>query len=254
MALSSSHPLEDLFTSFWAAVDARVLNSLDRVVASTAFLSSLLECLVYVARRLISSPTAEAATIVHGIASDKVVDVNETVKALLQDHFRRTWDELAPGKLKVPSNDVGRELAKALSSLYKLCPGSSVPFHSLHGLSYLLHVTDLFDATWMVITAAVQSSVNSEGGSTADFIPGVLLHLSNTLEKDSTPGNCARSLIRTVVNGTLDRCATILTEEEAVPAGSASIVGILEAFGELVFADSETTKVRYSLLSIFRSP
>ena len=115
-------------------------------------------------------------------------------------------------------------------------------------------VTDLFEVAWTVIAAAIQKSVNSEGGRTMDLISGVLLYLSHTLSRESPLGNCVRNLVVTVVNGVLDQCTAFLDVEENEPTRGASIVGILEAFGDLVFADSETTKVCYSLAYLYGIP
>ena len=62
-----------------------MLNSLDRVAASAAFLSSLLECLVLIIRRLSAAPHDEAVSLVRGKAGDSAVDVAESAKALLQE-------------------------------------------------------------------------------------------------------------------------------------------------------------------------
>ncbi len=120
---SSAHPLEDLFTSFWAAVDARVLNSLDRIAASAAFLSSLLESLVFVVRRVSTAPQDEGVSLVRGTANEETPDVHDALKALLQDQTKRTWEELSSGRLKIEGKDAGAELAKTLASLYRMRPG-----------------------------------------------------------------------------------------------------------------------------------
>lgn len=120
--MSSSHPLEDLFTSLWAAADARVLNSLDRIAASTAFLTSLLECLTFITRRVLNSEPDEAAGLVFGPDKPEDGDIEAAAKKLLGGQFMRAWDELSSGNLKVPGKSAGDELAKSLTSLYKLRP------------------------------------------------------------------------------------------------------------------------------------
>ncbi|KAJ7584094.1 hypothetical protein C8J56DRAFT_1005201 [Mycena floridula] len=45
-------PLSHFFTSFWAAIDGRALSSLQRAATTSAFLSSLLECMVFLVRRI----------------------------------------------------------------------------------------------------------------------------------------------------------------------------------------------------------
>ena len=100
-----------------------MLNSLDRVAASTAFLSSLLECLVFVARRVINSPLNDAASMIRGTSWEEAVDIDKAVTNFLQEQVKQVWDELSSGRLKVPGKSAGQELAKALSSLYKLRSG-----------------------------------------------------------------------------------------------------------------------------------
>ena len=95
IAASSVQPLEDIFTSFWAAVDARVLNSLDRVAASTTFLSSLLECLVFLVRRVLIASPEEALSLLHGNLADTAANVESAVKSILQEQTKRTWEELS---------------------------------------------------------------------------------------------------------------------------------------------------------------
>lgn len=123
IAASSVQPLEDIFTSFWAAVDARVLNSLDRVAASTTFLSSLLECLVFLVRRVLIASPEEARSLLHGNIGDTVANVESAVKSILQEQTKRTWEELSSGRLKVEGKDAGGELAKTLGTLHKLRTG-----------------------------------------------------------------------------------------------------------------------------------
>ena len=123
MSAASSHPLEDLFTAFWAAVDARVLNMLDREVASNAFLSSLLECLVFMIRRITASSSEEAISLLLGKPGEEVVDVDRVVQAFLEGQLERTWEELSSSGLKINANNGGTEMAKMFASLYRLRPG-----------------------------------------------------------------------------------------------------------------------------------
>ena len=109
-----------------AAVDARVLNSLDRVAASTAFLASVLESLVFVVRRVTSAPEEEAASLVRGKAVEEHPNVDAAVKALIQDQVKRAWEELSSGRLKVEGETAGAELARTFAALHRLRPGKYV--------------------------------------------------------------------------------------------------------------------------------
>ena len=98
-------PFTSFFNSLWAAVDGRALNSLHRTAASAAFLSSLLECTLLLAKRLRSaeknsSPSdAPAASI------------------LVQSQFSRIWEELSSKRLQVEERAAGRMLSKTLEDI-----------------------------------------------------------------------------------------------------------------------------------------
>ena len=100
-----------------------MLNSLDRVAASTAFLASVLESLVFVVRRVISAPEDEAASLIRGKAIEEHPNIDAAVKALIQDQVKRAWEELSSGRLKVEGETAGAELAKTFAALYRLRPG-----------------------------------------------------------------------------------------------------------------------------------
>ncbi|KAI0371298.1 hypothetical protein BV20DRAFT_1035310 [Pilatotrama ljubarskyi] len=223
IASSSDHPLEELFTSFWAAVDARVLNSLDRVAASAAFLSSILESLVFFMRRLISASKEEAASLLHGHGHVQDTDADEATKGLLRDQIARTWEELSSGRLKVRGQDAGCSLARTLSSLYKLRP-------------------DLFQTAWDVLADAIHKTLATEGVAIPPFVPGILEQLTEQLEQGSPPGHSARNLVVQVVRSALDQCAALLQAEETNQDRAASLVNILNAFGEHVFEDPQVAQ------------
>ncbi|KAI0747035.1 hypothetical protein C8Q80DRAFT_1178930 [Daedaleopsis nitida] len=220
---SSEKPLEELFISFWAAVDARVLNSLDRVAASTAFLSSLLECLTFVVRRTISSSHEEAVSLLQGRAQT-TVDIDAAVKGLLCEQTRRTWDELSSGRLKVPGKDAGALLAKTFVLLYRLR-------------------VDLFDAAWSVLAEDVQKAVAPAGKDVIpDLVPELLKQLSSSMEKGTAPGDAGGALVLEVVKAALDQCSALLEADETEGRHVVSFVNILDTFGELVFADAQIGK------------
>ncbi|RDX54789.1 hypothetical protein OH76DRAFT_1398200 [Lentinus brumalis] len=220
ISASSSQPLEDIFTSFWAAVDARVLNSLDRVAASTAFLSSLLECLVLLVRRVLAVPEAEGVSLLYGSSQDHPSDVDSAVKAILREQTKRTWEELSSGRVKVEGKDAGSELAKTLANLHKLRP-------------------DLFDTAWSVIAEQIQ---NSTKDVIPALVPDLLKQFTTTLEQGSAPGNAATDLVKIVVQTALDQCATLLDAGEPQHDRVESLVGTLDTFGDVVFSDAEVAK------------
>ncbi|KAI0777188.1 hypothetical protein BD413DRAFT_171550 [Trametes elegans] len=216
---SSPHPLEELFTSFWAAVDARVLNSLDRVTASSAFLSSVLESVVLFVRRLLHIPSEEVASLIGHETEQETGDQAGAITGFLKAQVARTWDELSSGRLKVEGNEAGSYLSRTMSSLYSA-------------------KEELFEAAWAVLSDAVNESVVT-GNSIPSLVPDLLKQLTTQLKQGTRPGDAAHTLVGQVVRSAIDQCATLLQAEETKPELAASFIGILDAFGEHVFSDAE---------------
>ncbi len=108
-----------------------MLNSLDRVAASKAFLASVLESLVFVSRRILASLEGEAVSLLNGKAAAEGganTNTDAAVKALIQDQMKRAWEELSSGRLKVEGRAAGAHLAKTFADLHKLRPGILCPF------------------------------------------------------------------------------------------------------------------------------
>ncbi|KAH9941137.1 uncharacterized protein BXZ73DRAFT_75106 [Epithele typhae] len=222
IALSSEHPLEVLFASFWSAVDARVLNSLDRVAASAAFLSSLLECLVFVTRRIINSQEDEAVSLIRS-QSDQQVLREEAVNSFVREQIKHFWEDFTSGTLKVSAKKAGTELGKTFITLHKLHPPS-------------------FEAGWSVVTTAVQAFTTPSTEAIPLLIPDVLQALTTSMEKGTVPGDAATVLVLSIVGFALDQCAAVLKVEEVDAARVASLVNIFHAFGEVVFTDPQVAK------------
>jgi len=118
-------PLDDFFTSFWAAVDGHALSSLERKVPSASFLSSLLECLAFFVRRLLSGSQD------HKVLSRSFSDVTEVSDPHLQEvtdelvrsQFTRIWEELRTRRLRTDENDAGKLIAGSLLSLRRINVG-----------------------------------------------------------------------------------------------------------------------------------
>ncbi|EPQ53690.1 hypothetical protein GLOTRDRAFT_117039 [Gloeophyllum trabeum ATCC 11539] len=89
--------LKDLFTSFWAAVDARALGGLDKAAAHRAFLSSLLECTAFLVRRIRQDPAFRDAN----------VDAHEVRRWLVGEQSARVMEALAGGGLRVEGAGAG---------------------------------------------------------------------------------------------------------------------------------------------------
>jgi hypothetical protein len=118
--MTSPYPAHALFTSFWAAVDSRALSSLERSAASAALLSSLLECVTFIVRRLRSDTQRPLL-----IGKDDIAMGNDAAHALVTDQYKRVWNELSTGHLKMDYNVAGITIAKGLIALSNEDNGTS---------------------------------------------------------------------------------------------------------------------------------
>ena len=123
-----SSPLSEFFTSFWAAVDGRALSSLHRSATSVAFLSSLLECMVFLIKRMRSNlsrrPDPDQASIT-ATASDlggDLLSISEATGRLVKDQYSHIWNELGNKRLKVEERAAARLLGKTMEDLANIDP------------------------------------------------------------------------------------------------------------------------------------
>ncbi|KAG9026368.1 hypothetical protein FRB95_008907 [Tulasnella sp. JGI-2019a] len=103
--------LNRFFVSFWAAVDGRALGSLERSQNSAAFLSSLLECLILILKRLTKSASQPSS------ATDGEGSKPGLANATVLDQFEEICTALLTGRLKTKPEVAGEEVAKALTRL-----------------------------------------------------------------------------------------------------------------------------------------
>ncbi len=103
-----------MFTSFWAALDGRALSSLDRVQSSAAFLNSLLECIVFLVKRLASAQKRAGEPVTY-----------DGVLPSVAEQICQVWTELLARKLRVDENEAGKALTRTLSSFEAIHDGMS---------------------------------------------------------------------------------------------------------------------------------
>lgn len=106
------------------------------------------------------------------------------------------------------------------------------------------HLLDLFEAGWRVVARAIESSITSATEAIPALLPELLQQLVASFEKGTAPAHAANDLLLLVVRTTLAQCAALLQAEEREDARVTSFVGVLERFGELVFADQQMAEVR----------
>lgn len=95
----------------WEALNSRALSSLQRSAASAAFLSSLVECVVFLAKRLCKE------TEPMGDASLFTEDSQATALRIVEEEIGRIWDSLCGNRLKVDEASSAKLLIKLLVSL-----------------------------------------------------------------------------------------------------------------------------------------
>lgn len=126
IAASSPTPLDDLFTSFWAALDGRALSSLDRQASSAALLSSLLECMILILKRL-GSATLDGdvrAKLINGEGT-----VEEFSMRVVKEQLGRMWKEVVDGKLRVAEEEAAKSIVKTVDGLKDIGLGASFLHH-----------------------------------------------------------------------------------------------------------------------------
>ncbi|KAJ3517521.1 hypothetical protein NLJ89_g467 [Agrocybe chaxingu] len=204
---TTSPPLEQFFASFWAAIDARALSSLHRIVASAAFLGSLLECMVFLVKRLWNDnePT-------HAQAAETVV----------REQIARVWEELSSKRLKVEERAAARLLARTLESLFSVEEA-------------------LFGAAWETLERVIQESSVKEAD--AGLVASCLKVLVDRFKEGSVLKEKARRLVKEVLSADVERCEKVLAlegkedgEEGAVKPTFALLVDMLEQFREGLFS------------------
>ena len=144
-------PLSEFFTSFWAAVDSRALSTLHRSVTSAAFLSSLLECMVFLIKRIRSNhsrrPDPDQFSTSTATTSDlgrPLLSISEATGLLVKDQYSRIWHKLDSRRLRVEQRAAARLLGKNMEDLKSIDPA-------------------LMDAAWEAFVDGVKHGGSSNG-------------------------------------------------------------------------------------------
>lgn len=214
-------PLDDFFTSFWAAIDGHALSSLERKVPSASFLSSLLECLVFFLRRLLSGSQDHGA--LSGSVSDDPVPNNthlqDVADKLVRSQFTRIWEELKARRLRTDENDAGKLIASSLLSLHRM-------------------KIDLFTTAWDTVSSAILSQEDESFSLT----PTVLRTFVDTFETKDLPAEATRTLISKYVQETVGKCEMVLASDATTAEVSKNIgvvITLIETFGSHLFQHTD---------------
>ncbi|EMD34704.1 hypothetical protein CERSUDRAFT_116892 [Gelatoporia subvermispora B] len=215
-------PVDDILSAFWAAVDGRALSALDRTAASAAFLASLLECVVFLVRRVLKSPPEDAALLMSGLPAGGQGDApipSDFAKSTLEGQVRRVWEELAEGRLKVEGKIAAGSLVQLFKSLVQLDES-------------------LFEPAWDALARGIKAQVTSGGTSVSPLVSILLEVFLECFEPGSRGEFAAKTLVGEIVQGAIEQCEKILQDEgDPDTTRVASLVGILGTFGGSVFSD-----------------
>jgi hypothetical protein len=218
----SSHPLSQFFTSFWAAIDARAMTSLQRAAASAAFLSSLLESIVFLIKRLRKDGARVNDRSVGDDVSSSAGDIAETI---LREQFSLIWERLSSKTLKVEERAAARLLAQTLESLLAIN-------HSL------------CDVSWGALVTSINSSTGKEDH--AHLVSAALKVFYNKFKAGTLLKDRANVLLTDVLSAYLDRCGRVLaTPQEGETPSFALLLGLLDQFREGLFFDDAISMVSF---------
>ncbi|KAI3605699.1 delta 9-fatty acid desaturase [Moniliophthora roreri] len=213
----SQNPLDDLFTSFWAAIDGRALSSLQRSATSAAFLEALLECLVFLVRRIWrdretassgqSDSSAERISAILGAS-----DAEQGAQTLIKSQIERVWTELAGSTLKVEPKRAGVALNKVL----------------LEGLDKIDN--GLWLHAWETLSGAIKRLVLTSSPTLTCTILGVLL----TQSVEQRQLDAARDLLLNTLNAVLEDGAYDL---KAKKPNIDFLVAAMQTLGNEIYGD-----------------
>lgn len=238
-------PFEDLFTSLWAALDGRALSTLHRAATSAAFLSSLLECVVFMARRVVldgkkirEESGGKQSVLVSGesIAGD--------ARKLVGEQFGKVWQELRDGRLKVEERASARLVVQNLDGLEKVDLGLT------HGQGEDVRLRDV---AWSVVSNALKNATRTNPVLVATFLKVLFDHF----KEGTTAKNAVRELVYTSLDDDVQRLSGSLKTEsrEGVTEGVKFLECMLKQFREGLFDNQRFAQVRSPInASIYHDP
>ncbi|KAK7439775.1 hypothetical protein VKT23_017349 [Stygiomarasmius scandens] len=244
-------PLNDLFTSFWAAIDGRALSSLQRSTASDAFLSSLLECIVFLIRRIwrdLSATGGDHGTGKHAsllLSLPENPDQNKDGDALarlqrfIETQTKRVWTELSEKTLKVDEKVAAGYLERTLLDLAELDSGSDAG-------------GALYRVAWGALASGIKDKAKTCEGLVSTvfsvFLRGDEKQRGNRDKAKQILETSAKELLREVLQKTLRECEVYLTtaddgEEKAEDKNEDAekalllLVALMQTFGSMLFVE-----------------
>ncbi|KAG5641970.1 hypothetical protein DXG03_003844 [Asterophora parasitica] len=224
----STIPLADLFTAFWDVLASRALSSLQRSATSTAFLSSLFECMIFLIKRVRNDARSDNA---HCIFDGNLDDF---VQNIVREQFGKVYVNLVGKTLKVESRGAARLVAQTLLSLNEID-------------------TALFDTAWDTLSSSLRKAAETDPALLSVFLK--VLH--DKLKHTAEPRQAASLLMSTILHSATETCVDSIrlirsgeTDGDALSViGVPLLVNMLVQFREGLFDDSKFSKLIDDLIS-----
>ncbi|KZT00638.1 uncharacterized protein LAESUDRAFT_708574 [Laetiporus sulphureus 93-53] len=218
----SSTPLDDLFTSFWAALDGRALSALDRSAASAAFLDALLLCVNLVVGRLMRGSLEDSKLLICGAEGESISQdgVREAALRMVKEQFARIWEELSSGRLRVEGNKATALMMRPL-----------VSFNNID--------REFFQVAWQPLASGIKKQVDAEDAPIPPLISTMLSAFKRSFEAGSEQDAAAQALIREVVQSAIAQLQAVLEGKDPLSSEHlSSLVSLFDAFASTAFGGS----------------
>ena len=232
----SGVPASPFFSSFWAAVDGRALSALDRTAASAAFLSSLLECTIFMVQR-VRNAREKAGNSGYGVDAEM-----ELVRA----QYSRVWEECTSRKLRVEEKVAGELVAKSLVRLNEIDSGICVPLPCCEELKQILSGVGLFDAAWGAFMPGMTVPFDSADSPNRQFLFSLLKAFRTVFVGGSHPLSVVDELFQRIVGGVLEQSRASLlsrTHDEDNHRILDVLLDLISTFGDDLFTGVDQAEV-----------
>ncbi|KAG6379677.1 hypothetical protein JVT61DRAFT_10198 [Boletus reticuloceps] len=207
---SNIHPISQLLTSFWAPLDAGLL---DRRTVASSWLKAFSECLVLIVRR--------------GVHAENTTHVKDDAKNLLASQFSRLWTELVTKRLRVEETEVAAVIVRTADRIGKIGD-------------------DLFDASFDALCQPILDALHTTDG-TLDLAPVLFYHFTSTFALGTHAGQKIRGAVEAYMRRVTEVLETVLRSSDQVLIANAAkdpltaLVKLMDTFGPSLFDDQSFT-------------
>ncbi|KAG5352362.1 hypothetical protein C0989_002683 [Termitomyces sp. Mn162] len=266
-------PLEALFTAFWQVLSSRALSSLQRAATSAAFLSSLLECMVFLVKRVRNNATPQAAQIDQApptntpTATATVLlgpgSADELTSYLAKEQIGKVWTCLVEGELKVEHRAAARVVAQTLIELKQVQMGSCVyPLSIPMFIDSLCTLQGLFLTAWDTLSARLRDATESHPGLLSVFLKvlydkfkhivelreAVSLVMATSLRMSVEECNHSINTLSSTSTSVTPPSTSLTNVHEPPITGAPFLIDMLDQFREGLFEDIHFAELIDALL------